>query len=180
MLREKLLSSNFKTLRSETTHVLLLLHYIYIYRMRHVYLHRESWRSARRCLRVPWLERTVTSWPGRRRWAEPAEMSEMTYSLRTPQLEEKNTQKRKQGGSQMASGQNGERQGTKSVRRPNKQRLCSSRLVYLFQGNTEEITGSSQTKLQPFILPAQTAIIREKQSKGVRQNNVFSYKTDKC
>lgn len=81
-----------------------MLHRISIYRTRRVYLHREAWRSARRRLRVPRLERTVMSWPGRRRWAEPAEMS---HSLWTPQLEEKNTQKRKQGGSQMASGQNG-------------------------------------------------------------------------
>lgn len=58
------------------------------------------------------------------------------------------------------------RRGTKSVGRSNKQRPCSPRSVYLFWENTEEVTGSSQTKLLPFILPAQTAVIRENCQKG--------------
>lgn len=41
-----------------------------------IYLHLEAWPEE--CKRLPglWMKRTVMSWPGRQKWAEPTETSD--------------------------------------------------------------------------------------------------------
>ena len=40
------------------------------------YLCWQAWREEYICPSAPWMERITKSWPGRQRWAEPAEMSD--------------------------------------------------------------------------------------------------------
>ena len=58
-----------------------------------IHLHWEAWLEEHRSLPALQMKRTARSWPGRRRWAEPTEMSDFLQPLLTPHLQ-RNTQKK--------------------------------------------------------------------------------------